>query len=299
MVLDSLLDKKIVQIMLGLQSAISGAAMADSKCGALGVELVKVFRMLACCRSQTSPAQKIKDSSPAPCGHTGDHGGRHYSSTSSRNCKDHHHDCSSCTHSSSSICRSGGDHVSPSRTSNGNKQLPPPPPPMGLNVGNAASVAQAIDRGGIRAGDQCKLDAILTRRTESFDVGKTLTLQQERAGTDEKPSSASEQGESPTKQRWTFSEQFLEEIENEKSRQLQGSHEFSFIEKYRQGAAHESGLNSHLTIEKTQDLGSSGKDCHQRTNIHLEAGNVHVNVSHHSAVGHQSEKRGDLIAVQS
>ncbi|CAM6025460.1 unnamed protein product [Sphagnum balticum] len=294
-----LLDKKIVQIMLGLQSAISGAAMADSKCGALGVELVKVFRMLACCRSQSSPVQKIKDSNPAPCGHTGDHGGRHYSSTSSRNCKDHHHDRTSCTHSSSSICRSGGDHVSPSRTSNGNKQLPPPPPPMGLNVGNAASVAQAIDRGGIRAGDQCKLDAILTRRTESFDIGKTLTLQQERAGTDEEPSSASEQGESPTKQRWTFSEQFLEEIENEKSCQLQGSHEFSFIEKYRQGAAHESGLNSHLTIEKTQDLGSSGKDCHQRTNIHLEAGNVHVNVSHHSAVGHQLEKRGDLIAVQS
>ncbi|CAK9277147.1 unnamed protein product [Sphagnum jensenii] len=299
-----LLDKKIVQIMLGLQSAISGAAMADSKCGALGVELVKVFRMLACCRSQTSPVQKIKDSSPAPSGHTGDHGGRHYSSTSSRNCKDHHHDHISCTNSSSSISRSGGDHASQSRTSNGNKQLqppppPPPPPPMGLNVGNAASVAQAIDRRGIRVGDQCKLDAILTRRTESFDIGKTLTLQQERAGTDEEPSSASEQGENPTKQRWTFSEQFLEEIENEKSHQLQGSHEFSFIEKYRQGAAHESGLNSHLTIEKTQDLGSSGKDCHQRTNIHLEAGNVHVNVSHHSAVGHQSEKRGDLIAVQS
>ncbi|CAM6034206.1 unnamed protein product [Sphagnum compactum] len=299
-----LLDKKIVQIMLGLQSAISGAAMADSKCGALGVELVKVFRMLACCRSQTSPVQKIKDSSPAPCGHTGDHVGRHYSPTSSRNCKDHHHDHISCTHSSSSICRSGGERVSPSRTSNGNKQLPPPPPPpppppMGLNVGNAASVAQAIDRRGIRAGGQCKLHATLTRRTESFDIGKTLTLQQERAGTDEEPSSASEQGESPTKQRWTFSEQFLEEIENEKSRQLQGSHEFSFIEKYRQGAAHESGLNSHLTIEKTQDLGSSGIDCRQRTNIHLEAGNVHVNVSHHSAIGHQLEKRGDLIAVQS
>jgi hypothetical protein len=31
----------------------------------------------------------------------------------------------------------------------------------------------------------------------------------------------------------------------------------------------------------------------------LEGGRIQVNVSHHSAVVNQSEKRGDLVAVQS
>ncbi len=43
-----------------MQSAIAGAAMADNKCSALGVELVKVFHMLLSC-NKTSMLQKMKD----------------------------------------------------------------------------------------------------------------------------------------------------------------------------------------------------------------------------------------------
>ena len=40
-----------------MQSAVEGAALAESKCGALGAELVKVFRMLAASNSGSSTAR--------------------------------------------------------------------------------------------------------------------------------------------------------------------------------------------------------------------------------------------------
>ncbi len=55
-----MLDEKNLQTTLGVQSAIAGVAMANSKCSALGVELVKVFHMLASC-NKTSMLQKMKD----------------------------------------------------------------------------------------------------------------------------------------------------------------------------------------------------------------------------------------------
>ncbi|EFJ10288.1 hypothetical protein SELMODRAFT_427422 [Selaginella moellendorffii] len=42
-----ILDSKVEHYRVGVQSAIEGAALAESKCGVLGAELVKVFRMLA------------------------------------------------------------------------------------------------------------------------------------------------------------------------------------------------------------------------------------------------------------
>ncbi|KAG0553581.1 hypothetical protein KC19_12G022600 [Ceratodon purpureus] len=41
-----LLDNKVERVSMGVQSALEGAALAENKCGALGAELVKVFRML-------------------------------------------------------------------------------------------------------------------------------------------------------------------------------------------------------------------------------------------------------------
>ncbi|KAI5060712.1 hypothetical protein GOP47_0025132 [Adiantum capillus-veneris] len=42
-----ILDAKVQQISIGIQTALEGAAMAEKKCNALGAELVKVFRNLA------------------------------------------------------------------------------------------------------------------------------------------------------------------------------------------------------------------------------------------------------------
>ncbi len=260
-----MLDEKILQTTLGVQSAIAGAAMADSKCGALGAELVKVFRMLASC-NKTSLLQKMKDLAPA-C-QNGEH--RRRLSPTSRICKDGH---ISCAHSPT--CRSSGHTPFPSMTNRDN-QLPP----MGTNAGNTS--AQAFDKRGILAA-QCK-DTVLPKRVKSSEMRKTIK-QQKRGGAEGRQSSASEQGGSPRKERWTITQQYLEETDNDKSHNLQNQ-ALSIIEKHRQGA--EPGLNGHLTIRKTQE--GSGKN-NQRTDIHLEAGHVHVNVSHHSAIVHHRQRR--------
>ncbi|KAJ7567292.1 hypothetical protein O6H91_02G141300 [Diphasiastrum complanatum] len=49
-----ILDAKVEHISIGVQSALEGAAVAESKCGALGEELVKFFRMLASSRKEFS-----------------------------------------------------------------------------------------------------------------------------------------------------------------------------------------------------------------------------------------------------
>ncbi|CAK9876697.1 unnamed protein product [Sphagnum jensenii] len=259
------LDEKLLQTTLGVQSAIAGAAMADSKCGALGAELVKVFRMLASC-NKTSLLQKMKDLAPA-C-QNGEH--RRRLSPTSRTCKDDH---ISCAHSPT--CRSSGHIQLPSMTNRDN-QLPP----MGTDAGNTS--AQAFDKRGTLAA-QCK-DTVLTKRVKSSEMRKTIK-QQKRGGAEGRQSSASEQGGSPRKERWTITQQYLEETDNDKSHNLQNQ-AFSIIEKHRQGA--EPGLNGHLTIRKTQE--GSGKN-NRRTDIHLDAGHVHVNVSHHSAIVHHSQRR--------
>jgi hypothetical protein len=119
LVLDSVLDEKILQTTLGVQSAIAGVAMADNKCSALGAELVKVFHMLASC-NKTSLLQKMKDLAPA-C-QNGEH--RRQLSPTSKISKDGH---ISCAHSPT--CRSNGHIQFPSMTNKDNQM-----PPMGTNA---------------------------------------------------------------------------------------------------------------------------------------------------------------------
>ncbi|KAG0629748.1 hypothetical protein M758_1G127100 [Ceratodon purpureus] len=52
-----LLDSKVDRVSVGMQSAVEGAALAESKCGALGAELVKVFRMLTASNSGSSTSR--------------------------------------------------------------------------------------------------------------------------------------------------------------------------------------------------------------------------------------------------
>jgi hypothetical protein len=132
LVFDSVLDEKNLQNTLGVQSAIAGAAMADSKCSALGAELVKVFCMLASC-NKTSLLQKMKDLAPA-C-QNGEH--RRQLSPTSKISKDGH-----ISYAHSPTCRSSGHIQFPSMTNIDNQM-----PPMGTNAGNTS--AQAFDKRGI------------------------------------------------------------------------------------------------------------------------------------------------------
>jgi hypothetical protein len=134
LVLDSVLDENFLQTTLGVQSAIAGAAMADSKCSALGAELVKVFCMLASC-NKTSLLQKMKDLAPA-C-QNGEH--RRQLSPTSKISKDGHIFCAH-----SPTYRSSGHIQFPSMTNRDNQM-----PPMGTNAGNTST--QAFDKRGILA----------------------------------------------------------------------------------------------------------------------------------------------------
>ncbi len=153
-------------------------------------------------------------------------------------------------------------------------------PPMGTNAGNTS--AQAFDKRGILPA-QCK-DTVLPKRVKYSEMKKTIK-QKKRGGAEGRQSSASEQGGNPRKERWTITQQYLEETDNDKFHNLQNQ-ALSIIEKHRQGA--EPGLNGHLTIRKTQE---GSRKNNQRTDIHLEASHVHVNVSHHSAIVHHCQRR--------
>eukprot|EP01018_Ginkgo_biloba_P009853 Gb_21080 [translate_table: standard] len=65
-----ILDAKMEHFSVGVQTALEGAAMAESKCGALGAELVKVFRMLASSRKDSPSKMHEADDSY-------DHGSAH------------------------------------------------------------------------------------------------------------------------------------------------------------------------------------------------------------------------------
>jgi len=146
-----------------VQSAIAGAAMADNKCSALGVELVKVFHMLAS-YNKTSLLQKMKDMAPAY--QNGEH--RRQLSPTSKISKDGH---ISCAHSPT--CKSSGHIQFPSMTNIDNQM-----PLMGTNAGNTS--AQAFDKRGILVA-QCK-DTILPKRVKSSKMKKTIKKKKKRWG---------------------------------------------------------------------------------------------------------------------
>jgi len=87
---------------------------------------------------------------------------------------------------------------------------------------------------------------------KSFEMRKTI--KKKKGGAEGRQSNALEQGGSPKKERWTITQQYFEESDNDKSHNLHNQ-ALSIIEKHRQGA--EPGLNGHLTIRKTQE--GSGK----------------------------------------
>ncbi|CAM6042630.1 unnamed protein product [Sphagnum compactum] len=277
-----LLDGKVEHITVGVQSALEGAAMAESKCGALGAELVKVFRMLTSC-NQYSPLQQTHDqhSLPTKCGRRGQ-------SHSPPVRAGEHHRLDS--HSQSPISRNGGCPTSPPKANNQSQISMIQPRPGNISPNQAD---RAINRKGLRGPGR---ETVFVKGTQSSQVRK-VTLQREKEKGEGQYSCASEEGGSPTKERWCHLRNPSREIDREKSGKdckSQGQ-VLSIVDKGRPVGGGEPGLDGHLKIEKRQE--GSAKNC-QRTNIRLEAGRIHVNVSHRSAVANQSEKRGDLIAVQ-
>lgn len=274
-----LLDSKVEHVTVGVQSALEGAAMAESKCGALGAELVKVFRMLTSCRQNTSPMRhKSNPNSPPNSGRR-----RNYSPVPNSDRRIN-------SQSLSPTSRTSANLPSPTRI---NGHIQSPMITTGPGQISPQRVTQTTNKRGMRGQGR---DADFPNGNQASSEIHKVAMRQERQRGDGGFSVASEEGGgSPSKERWNYLRS-PRETEKEKivrDCRLHGQ-ALSVIGERKQGG--ESNLDGRLTIEKRQE--GSSKNC-QRTNIRLEAGRIHVNVSHRSAVINQSEKRRDLIAVQS
>lgn len=254
---------------MGVQSALEGAALADSKCGALGAELVKVFRMLTLTKIPNNANGVGGNNWPQlPDSNRGRRGRSH--SPSSRSATQRLESRSQSPPprlNENPAWNSGRGPSSPSRRSAANML-----PPSRLKAGTREK--RTSGRGG--------------EGNPSSELRKVETRERDRAKealsgeTEGDPS----RGMSPSK-----NDNWLKSYPRE-SRPLRlgktiAGQALTVVEDKQQAGPY-------LALERRpKNL--------QKTNIRLEAGRIHVNVSRRSATASasQSEKRGDAIAVQS
>lgn len=263
----SLLDNKVDRVSLGMQSAVEGAALAESKCGALGAELVKVFRMLTACKNSTT------DGSSTTRQQTINNSRRGRSHSPPTQILNPHLD--SCSQSprdrSSTVVRT--NHMRPIVSPKRRSRLYSPNRPK-------AAAAAGQKRGSHRnmpRSEEADSTKISTGSDSGSDQGEG-----ESAG-----SGASEDGSSPHKR---------------SSCVLRTSSHDPVIgcKLHTQGAQLAVQDRPNPQLKSHSPLGRRHESSEKAGRpIRLEAGRIHVSVSHRSAVVTQSEKRENLIAVQS
>lgn len=281
-VANSLLDHKVEHVAVGVQSALEGATMAEGKCGALGAELVKVFRMLTSRKQNGSSRRKHdncnKGSTPSTTNDDGGHEARnHDSSMLHTNNLDHCHDSQSQCFGSTDI-----DQIMPT------KSILDPGQAQATMTRNATSSSHKKrapwphgNKVVVVAKETCQP---ITSTTPQKSESKTPQLEKDRnngVGNFIIDNNFNESNEGVT----TMSK----ESKWSRNRNVPQEHtELCVLEEQKKGGE---------PREKRHE--GPAKNC-QRTNIRLEAGRIHVNVSHRSAFVNHSEKRSaDLIAVQS
>ncbi|KAL2622590.1 hypothetical protein R1flu_002795 [Riccia fluitans] len=277
-----LLDSKVEECSANAQQALEGAVTAENKCSALGVELVKVFRMLASSR-QESPAVAQRTKSPPVCG-------RDHSPTK--------------PHSARS------PEPSPARIRSGSSPTRPSPP-RGRSVLHQKE--PQMPKPAFRRGATAKprVSADFTRGTLASEMRK-VTTRSEQVEPEEEYIVLGD----PARERMASSrDQRFQVRENETISQALCVHEEQPSDKVAQEITSErttciqegeiKGLGR-LTIsqDRADDKHKEGGNKCQRTNIRLETGRIHVNVSHRSgAHGNRERKSGtdqksDLVGVQ-
>lgn len=267
---------------VGVQSALEGATMAEGKCGALGAELVKVFRMLTS-RKQNGSSRRKHDSCnkgstpPTTNGDGGHEAKNHDSSVLHSNNLDHRHDSQSHSYGSigidqnvptKSISDLGQAQATTTRNTTSSSHKKRAPWPHGNKVAMLAKETSQPITSTIPQKSESKTPQLEKDRNNgvgNFIVDNNFNVSNEGVTTMSKES------------KWSRNRNIPEEHT-----------ELCILEEQKKGGE---------PREKRHE--GPAKNC-QRTNIRLEAGRIHVNVSHRSAFVNQSEKRGaDLIAVQS
>jgi hypothetical protein len=261
-----LLDKRIEHVTTGVQSALDGATVADKKCASLGFELVKVFRMFA----NRKDGQGIQENCHVEreCKEN---------KTSQLPIKEKHINEQQDVdfHSQSTIdgmidCLQNtskgfeNHHSLPARTNTSPQKI--------IKRGMSGLIIRDILRTKATHPSQIQKPNLLHEREQ--DSGGFCNFE----------------GEKPSKIKTnSLQDSPIGANECKLHGPLSVDDECKSIL--------DTNLDGQLTIEKHQE--GSVKN-YQRTNICLEAGRIHVNVSHRSnGLNRISEKRNDLIAVQS
>lgn len=263
-----LLDKKVEHVTAGVQSSLDGAAVADKKCAALGSELVKVFRMFSSKRdgqglgNNCQPPKECKEPNMSQLhNRRGDVTERHEFESMSQ----------SISQSISQSTTDGAmDRVQSTPGMPENQHFPPTK--TGISP-------RKIIRKGMHSSVR---EPLHPKATHSSETQKTPPRSEKDRGSG---GFCSSEGGSSVRD---GSRGFRDSAERQ--HKLHGP--LNVVEERKPM----SDLDGRLTIEKRQ--AGSANNC-QRTNIRLDAGRIHVNVSHRTGSINQSEKRNDLIAVQS
>lgn len=270
---------------VGVQSALEGASMAEGKCGALGAELVKVFRMLTSRKQNGSSRRKHDNCNDKASNGDGGHDSARNPASSAlhSNSPDHRHDSQTQsrgatgtdlmpTISSPDPRRQAQAAVTQPTTSSSHKKRIPRS--HGSKIAVASKETQPIT--SITAPQKSESTTPQLEKDRDSGVGNFVL-----------ENNSEESNEAPKEAKWSR-DQNLEHSELCVKECKSHGHALSVVEEQKKRGE---------PREKRHD--GSAKNC-QRTNIRLEAGRIHVNVSHRSAFANHSEKRSaDLIAVQS
>jgi len=256
-----LLDKKVEHMSAGIQSALNGATMADKKCVSLGFELVKFFRMFSC--KQGSQCHKNDDNFNKECKVLKVSQSFKKQDSNEKQDLDSQHQVA--------------NEKSTKSYQNNSKMLDKQQSTSSVEKIHI-SPRKFIKR-GVRN---------ITKKhiAQSSEIQKS-NLQHEYEQ-DSEDLCSFEKGEPFSKDKVDCFHNSLKSKECKLHGPLNKVGEVII--------PCDTTLDEQLILEKCQE--GFVKNC-QRTNICLEAGQIHVNVSHRSRGLNQLHKKNDLIAVQS
>lgn len=280
-VLCRLLDNKVERVSMGVQSALDGAALAENKCGALGVELVKVFRMLTATKNANAAALEATNWPVDNCNNENVRGSRGRS-------------LSPISRSATQRLDSRSQSPPPRLTGNPAwKSSRLPSSPLRRSSSRPKAGTSREKRGiGVRGRRGSNALDIEGNNNQSSELRKVETTTRERPDRAKAESSAVLTGEADI----------------ETSQGGSPPRDDNWLKSYPREALPFKGRfpGQALMVPEHADpymsVDRRGKNL-QKTNIRLESGRIHVNVSRRSGAasggGQSGTKRGDAIAVQS
>ncbi|KAI5084502.1 hypothetical protein GOP47_0000671 [Adiantum capillus-veneris] len=299
-----MLETKTEELSVGMHSALEGSQVAESKCGALGAELVKVFRMLASSRKE-SPTKMMTGDGPDEDNeqHHPQHRSRcvrpHHSGVKSKTISSH----AACTYCKRAAMKGSNDLVDCTKEHQDldhmqadildNNFLDGRKAGYYFDGSNSDNMSPSMDRSYKESGFQGRPigeghDINHAKAYHGGEDGLIEKANKRNAGQNEK---SHRKGEP------------LEKLDDfEALEHLLGKRNISELKSYegKLPITHEKLEDKRIECAKKDVTHTgSGKNC-QSTNIRLDAGKIQVNVSHRSAVlsGSRLTKRGDAISVR-